>query len=256
MKDTIFYHRAHRRVSIADKSIYLEFLFLTLPLLIAVLFLHSEITFFMSHIVRYLLLLSFPSIEVWVSEKPYIFGTIYILGLSGRYPSPSLSFILFLFSLLSIFFIPKTKISGPIAAWAIFISAINLISSVFFMLALSTFPYDIEKFSELYVKTEVAIWLFIPIVMGVILLPLPSNILSRFSVTVLTLLYSMAFGILRFAVFLYTIKKFSYIFMPLLYFAFGPLMDFTYIVGIYSLYLSIIAKKNNNRSKIGRWKWS
>jgi hypothetical protein len=141
-------------------------------------------------------------------------------------------------------------------AWIIFISSINLISSIFFMLTPSIFPYDMENFSELYVKTEVAIWFFVPVVMGITLLLLPSSIISMFSIAVLTLLYSIVFGILRYIVFLYVLKMFSYIFMPLLFFAFGHFMDFTYMVGIYALYSSVIARKMNNRVEVGAWKWS
>ena len=255
MKDIIFYHRAYRRVLITDRHIFLEALFLTLPLLIAVGLLYPEITFLMNRFARYVLLTSLPAADIEIIRKPYIYSSVYVLGLHANYPSVMLSFSLFLFSLLSISLAPITKVPRPIVAWVIFLSSINLISSIFFILSPSIFPYDIEKFSEFYVKADVSIWLFVPVVMGATLLFIPSNILVKFSIMVLTLLYSVVFGTMRYAVFLYILKKFSYLFMPLLFLAFGPLIDFTYMVGIYSLYCSIIARKRNNRAEIGPWRW-
>jgi len=242
-KDNVFYHRAYKKIIINDKYIFLKFLFLILPISIAILFLYPDITFLMNWFARSVLLSSFPSIDIKIIEEPYMFSKVYILDLPGKYPSPLLSFCLFLFSLVSIFFIPKTKISGPIVAWIIFASFINLLSSIYFILMPFIFPYDIKNFSELYVKTEVSIWLFVPIIMGMTLMLLTSNILPKFFIVAITVLYSLIFSILRYTVFLYVLKKFSYIFMPLLFFFFGPLMDFVYIVGAYSLYASIINKQ-------------
>ncbi len=256
MKDIIFYHRAYRRLSIEGKYIFPKFLFLVVPLLMAILFLYPQITFFMNCFAKSLLLSSFPFDDIKILEKPYMLSNIYILSIIGKHPTPLLSFLLFLFSIATIFFIPKVRVFRPMVAWIIFISSINLISSIFFMLTPSIFPYDMENFSELYVKTEVAIWFFVPVVMGITLLLLPSSIISMFSIAVLTLLYSIVFGILRYIVFLYVLKMFSYIFMPLLFFAFGHFMDFTYMVGIYALYSSVIARKMNNRVEVGAWKWS
>jgi hypothetical protein len=102
------------------------------------------------------------------------------------------------------------------------------------MLLPSAFPYSMLKFSELYITTEVGMWFFVPVIMGVALLPIPAGIGSKWLIMVVTILYSIVFGIVRYVVFLFVIVKFSYIFMPVLYFCFGPLVDFVYIVGIYS----------------------
>jgi hypothetical protein len=41
--------------------------------------------------------------------------------------------------------------------------------------------------------------------------------------------------------------------MALLYFAFGPLIDFVYIVGIFSIYSNRLAEKL--QGSIKAWKW-
>jgi hypothetical protein len=109
------------------------------------------------------------------------------------------------------------------------------------------------KFSELYITTEVGMWFFVPVIMGIALLPIPAGIFSKFVILFLTLLYSMIFGIVRYIVFLFIIAKLSYLFMPVLYFSLGPLVDFIYIVGIYSFYVSKVAENIAQDCKV--WKW-
>lgn len=190
--------------------------------------------------------------DINILQKSFV-NTVYIIDMPGRYPSMIFSVSLLVVSLLIIFLVSKTKLPSPIVIWIIYSSLINLVSSVVFILRPEIFPYIIAEFSELYIKTEVIIWLFIPLLMGMAFSPLPSNIFTKTSVVVLTVIYSMVLGILRYVAFLYILTKFSYIFMAILFFAFGPLMDFIYIVGLYSLYVS------NYASKIGKdlriWKW-
>lgn len=254
LKSTIYYHRAYRKISNPGRLVVLKFLLITLPLIIAIFFLYPKLTYIMSNFAEYTLLSSFSSDSIEMLEKPYMLSNVYMLDFPTTYPSPLFSFILFLFSVLTIVLIPKTKMPKPIALWIIYISFINLISSVFFILVPSIFPYDTKQFSELYVLTEVNMWFFVPVIMGMALLPLPSNTFSKFVVTVLALTYSVIFGVVRYAVFLYIIAKFSFLFMPVLFFSFGPLMDFFYVVSIYSLYVSILSKKAGRDLKA--WKWS
>jgi hypothetical protein len=96
-------------------------------------------------------------------------------------------------------------------------------------------------------------WFFVPVIMELAILPIPSSIFSKGIIIFLTVLYSILFGIVRYIVFLFVIAKFSYIFMPVLYFSFGPLVDFVYIVGIYSLYVSKVAERITKDFRI--WKW-
>ncbi len=84
--------------------------------------------------------------------------------------------------------------------------------------------------------------------------PLPSTLFSKLVVNISVLFYSLVFGIVRYAVFLNILSKISFLFMAVLFFAFGPLLDFFYMVGIYSFYLCRISKKAGNNLEI--WKWS
>ncbi len=253
-KSVILHHRAYRIISLTDSYIILKFLLLTIPLIIAVFFLFPKLTLLMNNFARYFLTSSFPYGSVELFVKPYMKGEIHLLHFPVKYASPFFSFLVFLFSLLSIYFLSWLKIPKPLMLWIMSISVINLLSAVFFILAPSAFPYNIKMFSELYVTTEINIWMLIPLVTGMVLLPLPAGSFSKFMISVTTLLYSVVFGIIRYTLFLIILEKFSLLFMTVLFFVFGPLMDFFYIVGIYSLYVSRLSKKIGK--DVTAWSWS
>ena len=172
----------------------------------------------------------------------------------GKFPSPVFSFLLFLVSLAVIFNLNKTRLIKPVVIWGIYVSIINFISAAFFILWPDLFPYGIGTFSELYMKAQVVIWLFVPLLMGAALSSLPSNVFSKIGVTAFTLVYSLIFSAVRYVVFIYVLAKFSFVFMPVMFFVFGPLMDFVYMVSIYSIYVSSFAHKIGKDLRI--WKWS
>jgi hypothetical protein len=133
-------------------------------------------------------------------------------------------------------------------------AAINLSSAVFFTISPSEFPYTLTQFSELYIKTQINMWLFLPFVLGTALLLMPDPFLPKPALVLLTLIYSIVFGFLRYILFLFIVSRFSVIYIPILFFATGPLIDFVYLVGIYSYYNSRVA--NNLRKNRMVWKWS
>jgi hypothetical protein len=86
------------------------------------------------------------------------------------------------------------------------------------------------------------------------LMLLPAPFLPKLMLILFALLYSFLFGTLRYVIFLFIIHEFSSIYMALLFFAFGPLIDFVYIVGIYSFYSSRLAESLKSSEAV--WKWS
>jgi hypothetical protein len=253
LRAPIIYHRAYRKISDSGRHVILEFFLFVIPLEIAIFLLYPEVTYIVSSSAKYALSSYLPIEDMMIIKKSFITSDIYMLNLPGKYPSPLFSFLSFLVALINIFLVFKSRIYQPIAMWLVFLLGINLISSAIFILAPSSFPYTMQHFSELYITTEVGVWLFVPVIMGLALLPIPTNIFSKFIITVLTTFYSIIFGIVRYIVFLFILTKLSYIFMPVLYFSFGPLVDFIYIVGIYSLYVSHFAEKLPQDLEI--WKW-
>lgn len=252
-KSLIYYHRAYRTITGSGWIFLLEFIAVAIPLSLAVLFFYTPITQQMSKIAHGILSEYYLPGSVILLEKTYLLGNVLIVDLPGRYPTALICLVNFIASLILILFLPRLKTGKNIAIYFVFLAFMNIVSAIFFTMAPFNFPYSNQDFSELYVKSEVSMWLFIPFALGVAILPLPAPILPKILLVILTLIYSFVFGTLRYIIFLFVISKFSVIYMALLFFAFGPLIDFIYIVGFYSFYTSRLANKLKGSKSI--WKW-
>jgi hypothetical protein len=184
----------------------------------------------------------------------YVIGHASYITLPGTFPSILFSFINAIVSLLLLVLLPAIERFKPLIIFCIVISFIMFLSSVFFILVPDQFPYQASDYSDLYMKQQISIWFFVPIVMGLAVLPLPSSLPSKIVTMVVTFLYSLAFGTIRYVVFLFIIGKISILYMAILFFVFGPLVDFVYIVGIYSVYATRVARKIKGNFTL--WKWS
>jgi hypothetical protein len=253
-KSLIYYHRAYRKITGSGRLFLLELIGISLPLSLLILFASPFITAWMSNIAQSVLSSYFPSQTIRVIEKAFLLGNVSYVGIDGTYPSTLASFINLLISVGLIIFLPRVKRNKNIAIYFVFLAAINLVSSVYFVLTPHAFPYTVTNFSELYIKAEISMWLFIPLILGMAFLPLPAPILPKLLLIAFTLIYSLIFGTLRYIIFLFIVSKFSVIYMALLFFAFGPLIDFVYIVGIYCFYNSKLA--HNLKGSESVWKWS
>ena len=255
IKDTIYYHRAYRKETFSKKKVFWESIGLLSPVLL-VLFLYPAITLYICRFSIFILSKYFINGKIGILKSHYIFSSLYIASMYSLFHSPLFYLVFFLFSILALlimFLFIKTHIFKPVFLYLMYILLINAISSAFFVLVPFKFPYDLTTFSDLYIKTEVAIWFFIPVILAMALVPLPSNFFIKFLVSIAVLIYSVIFGVIRYILFLYILQKFSFVFMAALFFAFGPLVDFLYIVGIYSYYFSTVAEKNKNYAGEGQW---
>jgi len=164
----------------------------------------------------------------------------------GRLPTLQESFIYFLVSSLSLLFLLSkfNRLSKYISAWLMYIAFIYFVSSFYFVFFSNSFPYTERDFAVLYILQQTGVFLFIPILLAFSLSIFTFSWLNPLlnAITIaLSLTYSSVFGGLRYIVFAYTLKNLSYIHMPAMFFLFGPLLDFIYIVSFYSLclYLTI-----------------
>lgn len=253
-KSQIYYHRAHRKISFSWKTLVIEF-FLFIPFCwLLILTVYPSITRLASQFLVEWSGSLFPGSASSLTNRAFVFGSITTPRILGRYPSPQLAFGVFILCLLFIFIATRIRIPKPVALWVIFVCLINLVSVLFFTFFAGYFPYTIENFAELFLKTEIAIWLFVPVIMEVSLLPLPAAKITKFLAIFLSLLYGMTFGVVRYVLFVQILVKFSYIFMAVLFFCFGPFIDFIVVVGVYSVYVSLISKKINQDLRV--WNWS
>jgi hypothetical protein len=100
---------------------------------------------------------------------------------------------------------------------------------------------------------QISIWFFVPLIMGVGVMPLPGTIMSKIATMIVTYIYSLAFGAFRYVVFLFILSKISLLYMSILFFVLGPLLDFVYVVGIYSVYVTKLAARIQEDYSL--WKW-
>lgn len=254
-KRLINYHRSYRKLPGTFKSFFFQFIFFSVPLVVITAYYYPQITFYLCSIVKYILEpFYYPdTIKIW--EKEYItqIGALYYLSVPGSYPSALLSLLSTIISGVALIVLPKIQRWKPLIIFLIIILTVHFISSLFFLFLPGKFPYNVADYSQLYMIQEISIWFFVPVLMGMAILPLPAGIVSKAVVLLFTYIYSFVFGTIRYAVFLYVLSKISMIYMGVLFFALGPLVDFIYIVGIYSFYLNRLANKLAGDYVI--WKW-
>jgi hypothetical protein len=177
-----------------------------------------------------------------------------ILDMPTVYPTPLFATTILLLSVILIIIVLLVpKFPRLLAVYLIFLSIINVMSAIFFILFPHQFPYTIAEFSILYIGTEIALWIMIPMILAIALYSLPSNLASKFIFILFNVVYSIVFGAIRYAAFLFMLDDYSVVFMALFYFAFGPLFDFVYLVGFYTLYASNLAEVT--RHSFQRWRW-
>jgi len=254
-KIKIHYHRSYRKLEQHSIAHVLFSMFILAGLVDYFILTHySQITHIISRVARAVLSTCLSPELIQIEAKPYLMYNAYIVNLPGRYPSLLLSIIVALVSIvvIGVLYYSKKAIE-PKRVWPVFIFFITLVSSLFFIFFPGFFPYDLEIFSEMYIKTEVGIWVIIPFILTIAFLPFRMKLLSKFLVIMATLFYSIVFACARYIVFLYFLRSATYLFMALMFFMFGPFLDFIYIVGSYSLCITHSAKKNQKDVELWNW---
>ncbi len=251
-KDIMYCHRAYRKLSERIRSRQLfDFFAMSLPFVALIIFLTPTILYFFNAAAQHFLRLSFGN-SVGVVNTPYpLFGNLSLIVLMGSYPTPLYCVGLSLVSIIGVVVLMSMRgIARSVSVYVSFVLLITLISSLFFLFTPERFPYNIEGFSDLYIKTELGIWCTIPLILSMSLLMLPSSLAERMGIIALALLYSLIFGLARYVIFLYIIGHYSYVYMAPMFIAFDPPLDTIYIVGIYSIYMSIVSKRYRKDSDI------
>lgn len=242
------YHRAYRKL-VYNKRFFPYLILLIFPFEVLILLFSNRIILKICELTK-LTLSNYPNVLLVKSSN--FLTDFYVLDLPGKYPSYLFSLVTFIVATIGIVLSKFIK-SKPVKLWTIYALLLILVSSIFFMFFPSKFPYNIKTFSELYFNTEIGIWLFVPIIVAFSLEFAPSHFLIKFFIVFLVLIYSIVFGFFRYAFFLYVILNLSYLFLPLLYFVFGPILDFTYIVGFFSIFLGILSNKIQKDKRFWRW---
>lgn len=255
LKSIMLYHRSYRTFSGSAKSFFFQLLFISVPFSLLTVFFYPDITGEICRITMNILSPLLFADSIIIFEMPFIefIGDISFLYVPGSFPPFYLTLINVAVGLILLIFLPQVERAKPLVIFLIVLSFIHVAASFYFLFFPAQFPYEAVDYSSLYMLQEVVIWFFVPIIMGFAILPLPASLISKIFVMIISYVYSIAFGLVRYCVFLFILAKISMLYMAGLFFLFGPLIDFIYVVGIYSLYANRVA--NNLKGDFVIWKW-
>ncbi len=254
-KERIYFHRAYKTLAGAGRGGIFAFLFLVAALDVLIGIYHVPLLHRFVEVVGGMVgacglrveVFHWPFLPVWIKSMP-------ILDAAGAFPSKMLSVVSFVVWMLVVLIMPHLRrIPKVIVVYVVFLGLMNTASAAFFVFVPHLFPYDISDFSLLYMGTQFGMWLLMPVVLGVALAPLRRPVFEKWTVVVLTVVYAVVFGAVRYAAFLYLLREISVLYMAALFFALGPLIDFVYVVAIYSIYVNFIALKVRNNPETWRW---
>ena len=257
-KAKIYFARTYRHLQIHTVGTIVFLLAFLLPMTILLLLFYDELTWFACQAAIYLLhLMEVPWTTVGTSSFLPFFGPVYYVSAPTVFPGPlpplvNLAIVLCLVWLLS----TGPRKGRPIAIYLSITLLIHAMACLFFLLGGDLFPYTLADYSDLYVKQQVGIWLAFLVLMGLIMGLLGrGGILRRILTVLLLMAYSLLFGTVRYALFLGILFRFSVLYMPVMFFALGPLFDFLYFVAIYAISVNGMIRIYDSKRK-GEWLWA
>lgn len=256
-KKQIYYARTYRHWRMGRLTTALYLLLFVLPCVVLLFFTYDELTYIMCRGAEWVLEKAGYAVE-WESSifLPHL-GSIYSLTLPTKLPSYGLilaNLAVCLALIWALTSLPRGM--RPISIYLSIVLFTHVISCAFFLLGRDIFPYSVADFSDLYIKQQIGIWLTFLILMGLIMGFLASGGVVRRILTVLAvMLYSFAFGFVRYTLFLWILAEFSMLYMPLMFFVLGPFFDFLYFVAIYAMSTNRMIH-NFETSRRGEWEWA
>lgn len=253
VKEVIYYHRSYRKIPVPEKKHFIPFLSLAVIIEVLLYLFFSDLNHLANRYALKILVRLMPFENVELIWTEFLWRPITILNVPGRYPTRWFSIVNLIVTLAVIIAIPRTRTPKPIAVASTLVSLIHLVSVLFFLIIPDRFPYQVLDFSTTFEVMVIVTWFLIPIVYFFILYPLPSSTFSKAFVILFALTFSVTFNILRYAIILYLINVYSFVFMAVLFFCFGILLDTTFIVGFYSFYLSVLSKKLGHDTRVWQW---
>ncbi len=254
-KDQIFFHRAYRKLP-RFRGWTLVKLILLVGIVDALIFVYNKelIHGFISAVRDILLGCGVPAKLLYQPFLPMAITHIPILDSALVFPSPQLALYSLAVGILIIVILPRLDLlPRAMVVYLVLLALLNSASAIFFLLIPQRFPYDISDFSMLYMGTQVGMWLLIPFVLAAVLAPLPAHFLEKLLVIFLTIIYSITFGVVRYAALLFLLNKVTVLYMAAMFFAMGPLIDFFYVVAFYSIYVNVLALRLKRSQEIWRW---
>jgi hypothetical protein len=253
---SVEYHRAYRKLDYGSVSMrIISHLVLFVVFAALILIFLEKLTHWYTSLAYVLISGRMPDLNL---ETIRLFWRdVWILNATGSYPSHyQLMMVALVSILLWIIVLLFRKISLPIRLSIKVLGVINLVGCIYFWLWADKFPYVLRDLSVLYVSAEIGMWIAIPLMLLFALLPIPVPLIPKGLLVIFTLAYTFAFGLIRYALFMLIIAKFSYLWMALLYFVFGVFFDFAFMMAFYSYFISVAAPGIFRKQRIWRWLFS
>ncbi|MDQ4057643.1 MAG: hypothetical protein M3124_00800 [Actinomycetota bacterium] len=248
----IFAHRSYRRLQTVDLTslwVTIALLAVTEAVLVANL---SELSDFFVRITSQLI----PDIgrPLPINQGSYLLGDISWLEFHIEPMTYQEAWLWFAVSLVAarVLFVAG-KISPPLRLMGSFICAAISLSALY-LLYFGHLGFEGEAFSILYVRTSVIVRLLSPIMVGLLGLTMPFTSLERLGLVVLCWASIFALSAVRYALFIWALTQFGSVLMPSLYLFLGPVLDFVYLMSMFSLFLVPLGRRLD-RGERSSWAW-
>lgn len=258
-KEKIFYTRTYRRMRLNIKHSIIFCCALVLPVLLIFLFQLENLTKGIIDISYWALSQVIPESNIKIMTGDYAgIWTVEFLSLPTTYPKFNTVCIHLLLCLIILAIMNWLRKTGrPMAIFLLYCMFIHVVNSVYFLFSQDTFPYSTADYSELYIKQQIGVWMMFIIMAGLVLGTWGSAYLRhRVAAFASICVYSLLFGVARYIIYLYVLYRFSIIYMAIMFFVIGPMVDFAYFVMIYASFMNKMTQKYEKGDKRGEWGWS
>ncbi len=252
VKDRIYYTRAYRRLPRPPALNVVAVIVLAVVLIALVFLFRSELSYVVAWFGWKTALLVGADAKLVSTE--FMWTSIYCVDSLAVYPTWTYAFISSLVCGVLLIVLPLIKkIPAPASYWFFYLILVQFVSSLFFLFFASYFPYTIFDYTSLYIKVELVMWMVIPVIVPMAVIVYPANFFHKFLLVTGTLLYSIVLGAMRMGILIMILEYGTIMFMAFAFFILGALLDFVYITGFFSLFMSRLAHDISGRKQIWRW---
>jgi hypothetical protein len=253
---SVEYHRSYRKLhygNVAWRLVSHLLLFAVVAILILIFL--DKLTHWYSSLASVMIKGRMP--DTTLESIRMFWNNVWVLNAEGSYPSHAqLIYVALISVVLWILALFIKAIPLPMRLGIKVLGVINLVGCIYFWLWADKFPYVLRDLSVLYVSAEIGMWIAIPLMLMFALLPIPVPLIPKGMLVIFTLAYTYVFGLIRYAIFMLVIAKWSFLWMALLYFVFGAFFDFAFMMAFYSYFISLAAPGIFKKKRIWRWLYS
>jgi hypothetical protein len=157
--------------------------------------------------------------------------------------------------LVAVYVFMAVKEKSPAVFLSLSFVLFVIVLSALYLLFFGHLGYEGEAFSLLYVRTSLIVWLLLPLVVGGLSLTLPLTQTERVGYIFVCFASLVIVSTLRYALFILVLTRFGSLLMPSLFLFLGPLLDFVYLMSIFSLLSSVLARRLEGEAWPGVWSW-